>query len=328
MQLRSVVQGALAVLALAATTTYIPAFAQEPGTKPEMPSAPSVSSEPKFPPVDPKNFTATAPTRETVEAFLHVSWGYDSDRVWQVAAIQTTPAPNVSKVTVFVAQKSNPQQQVGTLVFYTTPDGNHLIASDVMPFGAHPYAEMRRILDERAQGPSRGAADKKFTFVEFADFQCPHCKEAQANMEKLATDFPKARIVFQNYPLKIHPEAKHAASYGVCVAKLGGSSAFFQFASAVFDAQDGLGTADGATLTLNSAVTKAGLDPTKIAACASNPDTDKDIESSVKLAEDLNVNQTPMLLVNGRQLPINQIPYDTLKQIILYQAKIDGVTAQ
>ena len=64
--------------------------------------------------------------------------------------------------------------------------------------------------------------------MEFADFQCPHCKDAQANMDKLAVDFPKARIVFQNYPLaKLHPAATKAAEYGVCVAKQGGSTAFF-----------------------------------------------------------------------------------------------------
>jgi len=46
-------------------------------------------------------------------------------------------------------------------------------------------------------------------------------------------DFPKARIVFENDPLSaIHPESVPAASYGVCVASLGGSTAFFQYASA------------------------------------------------------------------------------------------------
>jgi protein-disulfide isomerase len=108
------------------------------------------------------------------------------------------------------------------------------------------------------------------------------------------------------------------------VAKQGGSDAFFTFAAAVFDGQDGLATADGATLTLNSAVTKAGLDPAKIAPCASTPATLAAVEASKKLAEDLNVNQTPMLAVNGRMIPAN-IPYDTLKQIIGYQAKLDGV---
>jgi protein-disulfide isomerase len=108
------------------------------------------------------------------------------------------------------------------------------------------------------------------------------------------------------------------------VTKEGGSNAFFLFASAVFEGQDGLATADGATLTLNSAVTKAGLEPAKIAACAATPAIDAQVEASVKLAEDLNINQTPTLMVNGRQVPANA-PYETIKQIVAYQAKLDGV---
>ena len=44
----------------------------------------------------------------------------------------------------------------------------------------------------------------------------------------------------------------------------------------------------------------------------------------MKLAQDLKINQTPTLMVNGRRFPLN-MPYDTLKKIILYQAKMDGV---
>ena len=72
-------------------------------------------------------------------------------------------------------------------------------------------------------------------------------------------------------------------------------------------------------------MTKAGLDPAKVAACAKLPATDDQVEKSVKLAEALNINQTPMLLVNGRQVPISGVPYDTLKKIILYQEKLDGI---
>jgi protein-disulfide isomerase len=181
-------------------------------------------------------------------------------------------------------------------------------------------------LQQQATGPYRGAAPKDLEIVEFADFQCPHCKEAQANIDKLAVDFPKARIVFENDPLSaIHPESVPAASYGVCVASLGGSTAFFQYASAVFDGQDGLATADGATLTLNSAVTKAGLDPAKVAACAATPATKETVDASVKLAADLGVSQVPMLFINGRLVPAN-VPYETLKKIVEYQAKMDGLT--
>ena len=44
------------------------------------------------------------------------------------------------------------------------------------------------------------------------------------------------------------------------------------------------------------------------------------------MAQDLNINQTPTLMVNGRQVPIGGMPYETIKQIVEYQAKLDGVS--
>lgn len=289
------------------------------------PSAPAPAAAPVFPPPDPANFTASSPTKETVNNFLQTSWGYDDTRLWQVEGILKTSVDGISKVIVYVGDKSGKQKPSG-IQFFALADGKHIIAGEeILPFGEHPYADNRALVQQQADGPYRGAAAKDFEIVEFADFQCPHCKEAQANMEKLATDFPKARIVFQNYPLPQHKEAAGAAAYGVCVAKQGGSSAFFTFASAVFDGQDGLASPDGATLTLNSAVTKAGLDPAKITACATTPATVAAVDASVKLAKDLSVNQTPTLIVNGRQVPANA-PYDTIKQIVEYQEKLDGLS--
>jgi protein-disulfide isomerase len=322
---------ALVVLSL----SMFAASAQEnPPEKPtaqpmQVPAAPAPApvAAPVFPPPNPEFFTATTPTKEVINSFLQTSWGYDENRVWQIQAIMKTPVEGISKVVVLIGDKTGKQKLIA-LQFFALADGKHIIAGDeILPFGAQPYADDRAKLEQEATGPYRGAAAKDLELVEFADFQCPHCKEAQANMDKLLADFPKARIVFQNYPLaRIHPEAAKAAVYGVCVTKEGGSSAFFQFASAVFDGQDGLATADGTTLTLNSAVTKAGLDPAKVAACAATPAAVTEVENSVKLAQSLNVMQTPTLMVNGRQVPIGGVPYDTLKKIIEYQAKLDGVT--
>ncbi|MGD0891309.1 MAG: thioredoxin domain-containing protein [Terracidiphilus sp.] len=326
----------IAVLALLSLPVFSAAAQQQvpsaPATVPpapatQEPSAPAPAQAPAFPKPDPANFTATTPTKDTVNAFLQTSWGYDDTRVWQIQAILKTQAEGVSKVIVYVGDKAG-KQKPGGIEFFTLPDGKHIIAGeDVIPFGAHPYTEGRATIQARADGPYRNAATKDLEIVEFADFQCPHCKEAQANMDKLVADFPKARIVYENYPLPQHPAAAGAAAHGVCVAKEGGSNAFFTFASAVFEGQDGLATPDGATLTLNSAVTKAGLDPAKIAACADLPATKATVEASVKLAKDLEINQTPTLVINGRTVSAN-IPYDTLKQIIEYQAKLDGVEAR
>jgi protein-disulfide isomerase len=41
----------------------------------------------------------------------------------------------------------------------------------------------------------------------------------------------------------------------------------------------------------------------------------------VKLAKDLEVNETPTLFVNGRPVPVTGIPYTTLKQMIAYTAQ-------
>jgi len=290
-----------------------------PAAEPAAPAAPIA-----FPKPDPANFTAASPTKETIDGFLHSSWGYDDSRTWEVAAILKTQVEGISKVIVYLGDKTGKQKPTA-IQFFVLPDGKHIIAGDeIIAFGAHPYADNRATAQQKADGPYRGNASKELEIVEFADFQCPHCKEAQPNMDKLAVDFPKARIVYENYPLPQHPEAAHAAAYGVCVAKLGGSTAFFTFASAVLDGQDGLATADGATLTLNSAVTKAGQDPAKVAECAKLPATTASVEASVKLAKELNINQTPTLVINGRQLPANA-PYATIKQIVEYQEKLDGI---
>jgi protein-disulfide isomerase len=259
---------------------------------------------------------------------MQANLGFDQNSMWQVQAIQKTPVQGISRVVVYIGDKTGKVQPYA-FAFFSTPDGKHIIAGDkVIPFGDRPYAEDRALLQQKANGPYRGTAAKDLELVEFADFQCPHCKAAQANMEKLVADFPKARIVFQNDPLvSVHPQSLLAAEYGTCVAKAAGSTAFFQFASAVFEGQDGLATPDGATLTLNSAVAKAGLDPVKVAACATSPATKADVDASLQLSQDLNIGSVPTLVVNGRQVPATA-PYETLKQIIQYQAKLDGVAAE
>jgi protein-disulfide isomerase len=307
-----------------------PAHAQDqapsaPGSdQAQAPAAPT--GPPKFPAPDPADFTADSPSKEVVNAFMQANLGFDANAMWQVQAIQKTQIPGMNKVVIFIGDKAGKQQPY-RLAFFTTPDQKHIIVGEkIIPFGEHPFADYRALLQQRADGPFRGSSSKDFELVEFADFQCPHCKEAQANMEKLVTDFPKARIVFQNDPLaSIHPQSVAAASYGHCVAKQAGSTAFFQFASAVFEAQDGLSTTDGATLTLNSAATKAGLDPKKIAACAASPETKAAVDSSVQLSKELDIASVPTLVINGRQVPANT-PYETLKQIVEFQARMDNVT--
>lgn len=324
-----------ALIALAVSTAFCLAQTEPPSAPtpqqapsapmPQTPAAPAPAAtpgEPQFPPVSEANFDAPSPTRADVEAFLKTSWGYDPNRVWEVFSILKTAAPGVSKVTVLVAEKQTPQQ-IANLTFFVTPDGKHLIAQEaVLDFGPHPYENNYRLLQQRADGPSRGAAGKQFELVEFADFECPHCKEAQSTAEKLEHDFPQARFVWENFPLtSIHPEAYKAAAWGACVAQQG-NEAFFKYASSVFAAQNDL-AGQGAEQALRNAATAAGADPDKIAACADSPAGKNRVDASLALGHDLNVNETPMLFIDGRSVPMLAVPYEQLKAIIEYQFSLD-----
>jgi len=294
----------------------------------QQPSAPtphvsnSTSAGPQFPAVDEANFTAASPTRDAVNAFLKTTWGYDENRVWEVYAIQKTVAEGISKVQVWVAEKPNPQ--VGNFTFFVTSDGKHLIAQDqILDFGSRPYDNVYRVLQQRGNGPSLGATGKAFELVEFADFQCPHCKEAEPVVQQLLKDFPQARYVFESFPLvSIHPEAFTAAVYGACVFQQGGNDAFFKYADSIFAGQAAL-EGQGAETALHNSVIAAGLDPEKVSACASSAAGKSSVETSMKLGNDLNVDQTPWLFVNGRGLPMLEVPYDQLKKIIAWQFELD-----
>ncbi len=319
--LSAILAGSLS--ASAQTAEQVPAAPVPQGLAAPAPQATTaVPAAPQFPEQDPRNFTAATPTRDTVEAFLHQTWGYDDERVWQVQAIQKTDAPGVSKVTVLVAQKSNPQQ-TGSLVFFTTPDGVHLIANEVLPFGARPFDASRQLLQAAAGGPARGATAKTLMLVEFADFECPHCKEVQPTIAKVLLDFPQARFVYENFPLvSIHSEAYKAAAYSVCVAQQNGDDAFFRFSEAAYANQAQL-TPETSTQALGDAATKSGADASKVASCAVSSAAKTAVDASLKLGRDLGVNQTPTLFVNGRSVPLGGVSYEQLKQIITYQITLD-----
>jgi protein-disulfide isomerase len=301
--------------------------AQAPAPKPlQLQSLDSSSHPDPFPPVNPKYFTASTPTVDTVNAFLTALWGYDPNRIWRVEAIQTTPAPGVSRVVVYVSDKG-PNAKVVNTIFFVTPDGKHAIAGGegVINFGATPFAEARKALQDRADGATRGSSSKDFMLVEFADLQCPHCKEARPTMERLAQDFPNARIVFQNMPIpELHPYALKAAAYGYCVTKQK-NDAFFTYANEVFEKQAAL-TPDTGDQTLKDAVTKAGLDPASIDACAATDATKNAVQASMQLGHDVGVEQTPLLAVNGHMVPLTGVAYETLKSVIAFQAVQDGVS--
>ena len=62
--------------------------------------------------------------------------------------------------------------------------------------------------------------------------------------------------------------------------------------------------------------------------CASSPATKAAVDASIKLASDLGISATPTLVINGRVLPLTQVPYAALKRVIVYQGQLDGIAVK
>jgi protein-disulfide isomerase len=258
--------------------------------------------------------SANLPSEEDVNAFLHETFGYDSQLTWKIVGIKPSQAEGLAEVTV---QISGPQGQ-GEQKFYVTEDGKHAVVGDVIPFGAHPFKETRELLEKKVTGPARGPASAPVTVVEFSDLQCPHCKEAAPTIEKLLTENPNIHFVFQNFPLPMHNWAMKAAEYADCVGQ-SSNDAFWKYISSVYAAQSDI-TAENADQKLTELADSSSVNGKDVAACSTKPESQSRVEASIALGKSVDVNATPTLFINGRPVGVNGNNYVVLKQIVDFAA--------
>jgi protein-disulfide isomerase len=257
--------------------------------------------------------TANLPSEETVNAFLHQWFGYDSSLTWKITSIKPSEIEGLSEINVLLSGAQGQQ----ALKLYVTPDGKHAVNGEIMPFGAHPFAAAQKELERGLNGPSHGSADAPVTVVDFSDLQCPHCKDAHPTIEKLMAEDKNVRVVFQSFPLPMHDWAAKAAAYADCVSH-SSNDAFWKFIQSVYGAQTDI-TAANADEKLTALADGAGVKGADMAACAAKPETTSRVEKSVALGKALDVNSTPTLFVNGRKLPA--VPYEVLEKLVDFAAK-------
>ena len=88
----------------------------------------------------------------------------------------------------------------------------------------------------------RGAIDAPVTVVEYGDFECPYCGQAEPVVRKLLRDFVDVRYVWRHLPLNdVHPHAQLAAEAAEAAADQG---AFWEMHDLLLDKQDALQLGD------------------------------------------------------------------------------------
>jgi protein-disulfide isomerase len=279
-------------------------------------AAAQTSATSKLPDSPGSGMVSNLPSEATVDAFLQQTFGYQAQLSWKISSIKPAPVPGLAQVDVILANGQG--QQISR--FYVTPDGEHAIVGDIIPFGAHPFDPVKKKLEEGISGPSRGPKDAPVTIVEFGDLQCPACKAAQPAIEALVAAEPNARFVFQNFPLEMHNWAAKGAAYADCVGEVS-NDAFWKFIAKTYEAQADI-TAESADEKLTALADASGVKGADIAGCATTPVTKAHVDASIALGKSVSVTGTPTLFINGRVVGnVSQVPADSLKGLVEFAAK-------
>src|SRR5215471_9858423 len=203
--------------------------------------------------------------------------------------------------------------------FLLSKDRTTLFRLTKFDLNKDPYAEVMDKIDTKGR-PSRGAKDGKVVVVNFDDFECPYCAAMHRTLfpEILKEYGDRVTFIYKDDPLvEIHPWALHAAVDANCLAAQN-NDAFWDFAdyihankqevdkekslSARFDAVDKITALQGQ---------KYKVDTAKLQTCMKAQNEDS-VRASMKLADDLGVNGTPALFVNGRKID-GAVPIDEVR---------------
>ena len=144
------------------------------------------------------------------------------------------------------------------------------------------------------ESPTTGASEKKLLLIEFSDFQCPSCAKAHQTIKQfMAKHRDKVTLVHKNLPLtEIHPQALPAAKASWAAGKQG---KFWEFRSALLENQQQLRDEFyiKTAKSLNLDIKQFNRDRKSNKANAA-------MQKDIKLAEELGLDATPMLAMNGQ----------------------------
>jgi len=147
--------------------------------------------------------------------------------------------------------------------------------------------------------PSKGATSPVVTLVEWADFECPFCGVAAPLLKAVVERYPnEVQLVFKNYPLSAHEHSEGAARASVAAFHQG---KFWQLNQAMFESQK-VGLDDTTLLKL---ARDQGLDIKAFEADRSSEATADAVARDRKQADELGLEGTPMIYINGRHFSLD-----------------------
>jgi protein-disulfide isomerase len=140
----------------------------------------------------------------------------------------------------------------------------------------------------------RGPIDAPVTVVEYGDFECPYCGQAEPFVRELLRDFSDVRYVWRHLPLNdVHPRAQLAAEAAEAAAAQG---AFWEMHDVLLEHQGALAPSD-----LVGYAEQLGLDLERFRHELSENAGAGRIADDIDSADLSGVSGTPTFFINGRR---------------------------
>jgi protein-disulfide isomerase len=134
----------------------------------------------------------------------------------------------------------------------------------------------------------------KITIVDFADFECPFCRNAHAKLLPLLEAHKgEVRVVRKNVPLRMHPHAMGAALAQCCAQNQGKGD---EMAERLFTTSDL--SADGCV----KLATELGLDVEKFKTCVADPVTEARVKADIETFRAAKGHGLPLLFVGAHRI--------------------------
>jgi protein-disulfide isomerase len=247
-----------------------------------------------------KPVISSTPDKSTLEGriehYLRCSYGWGDTYGVKVGPAKPSLMPDLLAVPVTVTMAG----QSDTAVVYVDKKGRFILRGELADMNVDPLANIRSKLIP-GNSPATGPKDAKITLIEFADFECPSCRQLDLILRDLLATRPDIRLVYKNFPLtNLHPWAMTAAIAGQCTFQQN-PEAFWKIHNEIFDAQDVISPSNVWDKMVDFAA-QLGLDPQAFRSCMADPATAKIIAQSQAEGHALDVSATPTTFVNGRRV--------------------------
>ena len=209
-----------------------------------------------------------------------------------------------------------------TYDFLLAKDGKTLLRMTKLDLSKDPFAEIMKKIDVNGR-PTRGNSQAKVVAVNYDDFECPFCSRMHQTLFPTLLKEYGDRVVFiyKDFPLaEIHPWATHAAVNANCLAAQN-PDAYWDFADYMHANQKEVNSEkshDGQFALLDRIAMAQGqkhnLDAARLQACIKAQQDDR-IKASVHEGEDLGVEATPTMFINGEKVD-GALPIDELRVVL------------